>query len=295
MSVTMDCERIREQLPECLAGRLDKAAREAVIEHLETCSGCRAELAQLGVVWRGLEKLTAPELRPEEERGMRDRFAERLAAFQAGLEQGRALASEQNRSVKQPALGWLGALGSRPAWQFAMALGLVAIGVWGGRYLAAPGRENAPASPDVAQLQGQVESLRQLVTLSLLEQQSPSARLQGVTYAYQMSQPDTQVEQALLHAVDHDANVNVRLSAVDALQKYAADPNVRRALVDAVPVQDSPLVQVALIDLLVQLKDRDSATALRALAHNAEADEAVRQRASWAMERLGTPQPEVKK
>lgn len=291
----MDCERIREQLPECLAGRLDKAAREAVIEHLETCSGCRAELAQLGVVWRGLEKLTAPELRPEEERGMRDRFAERMAAFQAGFEQGRALASEQNRSVKRPALGWLGALGSRPAWQFAMALGLVAIGVWGGRYLAAPGRENAPASPDVAQLQGQVESLRQLVTLSLLEQQSPSARLQGVTYAYQMSQPDTQVEQALLHAVDHDANVNVRLSAVDALQKYATDPNVRRALVDAVSVQDSPLVQVALIDLLVQLKDRDSATALRALAHNAEADEAVRQRASWAMERLGTSQPEVKK
>lgn len=291
----MGCERIREQLPECLAGRLDKAAREAVIEHLETCSGCRAELAQLGVVWRGLEKLAAPELRPEEERGMRDRFAERLAAFQAGFEQGRALASEQNRSVKRPALGWLGVLGSRPAWQFAMALGLVAIGVWGGRYLAAPGRENAPASPDVAQLQGQVESLRQLVTLSLLEQQSPSARLQGVTYAYQMSQPDTQVEQALLHAVDHDANVNVRLSAVDALQKYATDPNVRRALADAVSVQDSPLVQVALIDLLVQLKDRDSATALRALAHNAEADEAVRQRASWAMERLGTSQPEVKK
>jgi len=291
----MDCERIREQLPECLAGRLEKAAREIVIEHLETCSGCRAELAQLGVVWRGLEKLAAPELRPEEERVMHDRFAERLAAFQAGFEQGRAAAIAQPRSVKRPSFGWLGALGARPAWQFGMAVGLLVLGVLGGRYVAAPGHENAPASPDVAQLQGQVESLRQLVTLSLLEQQSPSARLQGVTYAYQMSQPDSQVEQALLHAVDHDANVNVRLSAVDALQKYAADPGVRRALVDSVAVQDSPLVQVALIDLLVQLKDRDSATALRALAHNAEADEAVRQRASWAMERLGMPQPEVKK
>jgi HEAT repeat protein len=140
-----------------------------------------------------------------------------------------------------------------------------------------------------------VETLRQLVTLSMLEQQSPSARLEGVNYAYQMSQPDAQVEQALLHAVNHDPNVNVRLSAVDALQKYSKDPNVRRALADAVPVQDSPLVQVALIDLLVQLNDRDSTPALRTLAHNAQADEAVRQRATWAIQTLGSPQTEEKK
>ena len=295
----MNCERIREQLPECLAGRLDKAAREAVIEHLETCSGCRAELAQLGVVWRALESLAAPEMKPERERDMRDRFTERLAAFQAGLEQGRAVAAAENRpdhaALRQSPPAWWTALWSRPVWQFAAALALLLAGAWAGRYLVAPGRENAPEGTEVAQLKGQVESLRQLVTLSMLEQQSPSARLEGVSYAYQMSQPDTQVEQALLHAVNHDANVNVRLSAVDALQKYAADPNVRRALADAVPVQDSPLVQVALIDLLVQLKDRDSAPALRVLAHNAEADDAVRQRATWAIQRLGLSQIEEKK
>lgn len=290
----MECERIRERLPECLAGRLDKAARETVMEHLETCPGCRAELAELGVVWRALEKLDVPDLPPEEERGMRDRFAERLAGFQAGFEQGRAQAKTAHGPARQPFLDWLGGLGRRPAWQFAAALGLVALGLWGGRYLAAPGPEGARVSPDIAQLQGQVESLRQLVTLSLLEQQSPSARLQGVTYAYQMSQPDAQVEQALLHAVNHDANVNVRLSAVDALEKYAADPHVRSALVDAVAVQDSPLVQVALIDLLVQLKDRNSAPALRTLAQNTTADEAVRQRATWAIARLGIPQTEEK-
>ena len=177
----------------------------------------------------------------------------------------------------------------------AAALGLLLVGVWTGRNLLGPARENAPTTPEVAQLKGQVESLRQLVTLSMLEQQSPSARLEGVSYAYQMSQPDAQVEQALLHAVNHDGNVNVRLSAVDALQKYASDPNVRRALVDAVPVQDSPLVQVALIDLLVQLRERDSAPALRALARNASADDAVRQRATWAIQRLGISQTEEKK
>jgi len=125
------------------------------------------------------------------------------------------------------------------------------------------------------------------VALSLLQDQSAGSRMRGVTYSVQMAQPDSQVEQALLYAVNHDPNVNVRLSAVDALEKYAADPQIRRALVDAVPLQDSPLVQVALIDLLVQLDDKDSAPALRKLAQDGQADEMVRQRATNAMQKLG--------
>ena len=45
----------------------------------------------------------------------------------------------------------------------------------------------------------------------MMQDQSPSARMRGVTYSEQMAQPDPQVQQALLHAVNHDSNVNVRL------------------------------------------------------------------------------------
>ena len=61
-----------------------------------------------------------------------------------------------------------------------------------------------------------------------------SDRLRGVSFSSQISRPDADVEQSLLRAVNHDPNVNVRLSAVDAIEKYTADPAVRRALVDAV-------------------------------------------------------------
>jgi len=275
----IDCERIREQLPECLAGRLDKTARETLIEHLETCSACRAELARLGTVWRGMEPLMAA---PEPQPAMKDRFRETLAAFQAGWEQGReSPAPESSRQAERRPAGWWPL---KPAWQFALAFGILAIGVWAGRLMTGAPHE---ASPEMAQLKGQVEALRQLVALSMLQQQSPSSRLQGVTYAYRLSQPDSQVEQALLSAVNHDSNVNVRLSAVDALQKYAGDPNVRRALVDSVGVQDSPLVQVALIDLLAPMKDRTLAPELQRLARDPLADETVRQRAAKAMTELG--------
>jgi hypothetical protein len=266
----MICERVREQIPECLADRLDHAARERLVAHLETCPACRAELAELNAVWRGMGSLPEPEPDP----AMRSRFLEMLEAYQAGR-----------------ASGLAGQVGDPPNvphrwWQAVLAFALLMLGVFLGRYVAEP----RGASPDVAQLQGQVESLRQLVTLSLLQEQSPSSRLRGVTYSYQMARPDAQVEQALLYAVNHDSNVNVRLSAVDALEKYAANPLIRRELADAVPVQDSPQVQIALIDLLVELNDKEAAPALRKLAQDAQADNQVRQHAGWAIQRMEVSQ-----
>jgi hypothetical protein len=275
----MTCERIREQIPECLAGQLDAAARERLIEHLETCAACRADLAELNVVWRGLE--TMPQ--PEPGRGMRSRFMETLEAYQEGYQEA------QRRESYSSAAGawWKSWWPARPAFQAAFAALLLIAGISAGRYLAAP--HAAEASPEIASLKGQVESLRQLVALSLLQEQSPSSRLRGVTYSYQMSQPDRQVEQALLYAVNHDSNVNVRLSAVDALTKFAANPEIRRALVDSLPVQDSPMVQIAIIDLLVQLNDNGALPTLRKMSADGQADEAVRQRAASAVEKLEMP------
>ena len=273
----MNCERMREQIPECLAGQLDAASRERLIEHLEMCAACRADLAELNVVWRGLEAMP----QPEPGRSMRSRFMETLEAYQEGYQEA------QRRESYSGARGrWQGWWPSRPVWQAAFAALLVIGGISLGRYLGGP---RAELNPEIAALKGQVDSLRQLVALSLLQEQSPSARMRGVTYSYQMSQPDSQVEQALLYAVNHDSNVNVRLSAVDALAKFAGNPEIRRALVDSLTVQDSPLVEIYLIDLLAQLNDTDALPALHKLAADPQADEAVRQRAAAAVEKMKKP------
>jgi hypothetical protein len=173
----------------------------------------------------------------------------------------------------------------------AIAAALLIVGNVGGRYIAAAPRE---MSPEMALLKGQVEGLRQLVALSLMQEQSPSDRLRGVSFSSQMGKPDAQVEQALLRAVNHDPNVNVRLSAVDALQKYADDPDVRSALAASVAVQESALMQVAIIDLLVQTSNHASAPGLRhmlsKIAQDGQMDEAVRQRATLAVHKLEVTQ-----
>jgi hypothetical protein len=270
----MSCERFREQIPDCLAGRLETGVREKLIAHLELCSACRADMAEMGVVWRGLESLPVPEPDP----AMRARFLEVLDAYRAGMEQGRERTVVSGRSRWWIA-GWWPA---KAAWQTALAVALLAAGGFGGHYLARP----RTAAPEIAQLQGQVESLRQAVALSMLQDPSSSSRIRGVGYSSQVQRPGRQIEQALLYAVNHDANVNVRLSAVDALEKLAGNPDIQRALVDALPMQDSPLVEIALIDVLVEANDKATVPALRHLAEDQQADDAVRQRAAAGVKKL---------
>ena len=81
----MNCERIREQIPEALAGRLNKADRDALVEHLEGCAGCRTEVAELNAVWRGLETVKSGMDDAAPDAGAKVRFQEMLAAYQAGM------------------------------------------------------------------------------------------------------------------------------------------------------------------------------------------------------------------
>jgi HEAT repeat protein len=277
-----DCDRYRQQIPECLAGWLDKAARELLVEHLEGCSGCRAELAAMGRVWRGMEALTVEEPGPE----LGQRFRETLSAFAAGL------AQAQREPPKRPRKGWMPwGWTLHPAWQVACAAGLLAIGLAVGRFLPVARQPET----SVAQLQGQVENLRQLVSLSMLNQSSPGSRLEGVVYAQQLTRPDNEVEQALLQAARQDPNVNVRLAAVDGLSRYGSDPAVRRTLADGLVREESPLVQVALIEFLVNAHARDCALEMKQLAVSADAEPIVRQRAEWGLKQLGLSQKEIEK
>jgi hypothetical protein len=138
----------------------------------------------------------------------------------------------------------------------------------------------------MARLQDEVHNMRQLVTLSLLQQQSDSERLRGVDFSVRADPSDTQVLSALLHAVNYDSSVNVRLAAVDALRKFGTRPEVRGTLDQSLVKQDSPLVQIALIDLIVDTRDRGALATLAHLEQNPTADKNVKEKAQWGVEQL---------
>jgi hypothetical protein len=163
------------------------------------------------------------------------------------------------------------------------AVAMLILGVAIGRLtVAAPGTD-----PQIAVLRSELGAMREMVTLSLLQQQSASERLRGVTYTDSLDQPGGAVTRALLDALMHDPNDNVRLRTIDALRRLAEQDAVRRGAVEALPRQRSPLVQVALIDFVVETNNRDAADALRRIAVDPMVDEQVRARAEQGLARLG--------
>lgn len=261
----MRCEEIHAHLPDHLAGTLLPDVADAVAEHLRTCPACSAEVEALDDTWQLLGSL--PGHQPDSS-AMRARFDAALEGYQRGLE------ARPSPVVRLRAYGL----------QFAAAAAMLLLGVFIGRQTMM--RPTAP-DPQLAMMRDELRDMRQMVTLSLLQQQSASERLKGVSFTSQIEQPDSEVTVALLDTLMHDPNVNVRLATIDALKRLASREAVRRGVMEALPRQTSPIVQIALIDFIVEKNGREAADTLRRLSTDEMLDRAVRARALLGLQRLG--------
>jgi hypothetical protein len=268
----MNCEDCRALMPDLWTGTLPDADRAPVEMHLASCTACRAEAGQLGAVWQALEQI--PIEQPS--RSLRTGFYEKLEAWRQGFAEAGALKARPTMfSI------WKSWWTANPAFRTGFAVASLALAFAAGFWM-----NNKREGGQLSQLRTEVVNMRQLVALSLLQQQSASDRLKGVNYAYRAEQPDTEVLAALLYTVNHDQNVNVRLAAVDAIRTYADSPIARKGLTQAIGKQQSPLVQIALIDQIAELRDHAALPALQGLAKDAAADADVRQRAQWAVGKM---------
>ena len=270
----MRCEQVRERLTDlltCEAG----ADLEAVRQHLAECPGCRAEADALGQLWSALDAVPAP--RPDSA-AMRARFASMLEGYEQGRDGAAAARWERMNS-------WLATVWPRqPVMQLACGAALLVIGLAAGRAMK-PGEP--PPSDEMAALRTELRETRQMVTLSLLQQQSASDRLRGVSFSGRLEEPGGEVVSALLEALLRDPNVNVRLASIDALARFADQQAVRQGAIEALQSATSPLVQIALIDFVVGAQEKTSVEALQRLAADPALNETVRSHATWGLGQLG--------
>jgi hypothetical protein len=269
----MQCKEVRNQFTDYLADTLAEPVRAEVEEHLGFCADCRQEVEGLEAIWMKLGSIPAERADSAE---MRAKFDVMIEAYRQGLEHASPrLWDGMNAWV---ARWWP----QQPLLQFGLALVVIVVGV----FLGQSRPTIAPPSPEIGQLRQELHDMRQMVALSLLQQQSASERLRGVSWSNQLDQPGTEVLSALLDTLMHDPNVNVRLASIDALKRFGARQSVRRGVLQALEEQESPLVQIALIDLVVEIQAKESLDTLRKLTANTAVHEAVRKRAEWGIERL---------
>jgi hypothetical protein len=234
-------------------GQLDETTAAAVDEHLASCPACRQEAEEIEETWSllgGLEEEKSSE-------AMRSRFYTMLAETQQ---------AERRERWTAWLTGWWP---RQPAWQAAIAVAALAIGMWAGPRL---GLGN---SSEIQELRAEMQSMTRAVTLSLLEHQSATERLRAVSLSHRQ-QADTEVTRALLRVVNTDQSVNVRLAALDVLSELVQRPDVRSGLLDSLPHQDSPTMQVAMAEVLLAMDGPRSETAIRELLDDPDLNEGVR-------------------
>jgi hypothetical protein len=263
----MKCEQIAELLPDYLQETLRPEQNKIVEQHLTACIDCTEVVA----LWKKLATL------PDEQASAasREHFDAMLHAWQSGR-------ADKLDAEKRPSLWSIFEWLRSPVGAVAWSVALLAIGAYVGLQLGGT-KSN---SQDVAAMHSELAGMRQLVALSMLQQESASQRLEGVSWTRREDRLDPQVLAALKHTLRYDPSVDVRLAALDALSRHSTQPQVRSSVVDALQEQQSPLVQVALIDQLVEWRDPQAAQHLEKLRQSPNLNATVRQRADWAISKL---------
>ncbi len=257
----MRCENIKKKFPDFLVGDLSQDENDKIQHHLAECDSCREELESLSALWTKLGVL--PEEQPSS--ALRERFYGMLEEYKKGIHRGKARRSIQEISGRLSELIWV----KRPALQLTATLIPLFIGLVIG-YFVSFGRQNT-------ELRHEIQNMQQMLAVSLLEQRSPTERLRGINLSYGVEKPNAQTIEALLDTLNTDPNINVRLAAVDALYLFYRFPSVKEGVIRSLSQQTSPLIQVALVDLLVTMRERQALESFKKLIQANELDPGVKQ------------------
>lgn len=189
-----------------------------------------------------------------------------------------ALANEKRQQKKGSSFSLL-------SWEhfprLAAAAVLIVSGFAAGYFIQSPAQKN-----EVSELTQEVSDLKEMMMLSLLEKESATQRLRAVSLTSEMDQVSEKVTTALFTTLNYDENVNVRLAALEVLKGYSKSSKVRAQLIESIAFQDSPLVQVAMAELMVAIQEKKSVDALRQLLKSDKTPNEVKTKISESIEVL---------
>jgi hypothetical protein len=257
----MENEKLETLLIDYIDGKLTDAERSEVERELMNNAESFKMYEQLKEVIHAMQ--ASAKIEPSAK--LRTGFEQLLKEEQAQLKKGKVI-------FFQPAL-----------YRVAAAVALVVIGGGIGFWISNQNRQ----AEELAAMRREMEATKQALMLMLDNQQSASQRVLGATVAYnEIEKADDEVVNALINAMNEDPNTNVRMAALEALGKFHTQPHVRKALIASLSTQKDPMVQIALIRLMVEMKEKGITKELERISTDEETLEAVKDEAHAGLLRL---------
>jgi hypothetical protein len=261
----MNCKEIQAVMIDHLDQTLPADLEAQIKEHLATCSECRREAEDLQELLRTI-KNTPRELPSAT---LRENFNTMLQS-ELNMEAMSSLLQTPEKSEK-PRGTVLSMFFASTAGKAAAAIILLAGGI-------AIGMAINPKGPDlntnneIATLKTEVKQMenkmKEQELLNGIDDESASQRIKAVSYAEDMASPDQQVIDALFNSLNNDKNVNVRLAALYSLTRFADRHSVRDSLVSSLGRQNEPIIQVVLINLLTEKREKKAIEPMKEIMTN---------------------------
>ena len=158
---------------------------------------------------------------------------------------------------------------------------LVLVGALIGMFVIKSGQDE-----QISSLKKEMDATRQAVINSLQNQSSPSQRIMGVNASFELEKADDEIITVLITTMNDDDNINVRLAAIEALYQFSSEEKVKDAFIEALATQKEPIIQLALIDILVNLKESRAVDNMQKLIDDVETLESIKDDAQLGLYKL---------
>jgi HEAT repeats len=162
-------------------------------------------------------------------------------------------------------------------YRIAAAVALILVGYFSG---------NGFGSDDgVDELRKEMQQMKAMM-FDQLGSSSASGRLQAVNNTFGIQEADDEILDALILRMIDDKNINVRLKAVESLARFNDEEKVRGALVDALTTVEEPAIQIALINVLVEFKEKSAIERMEKIIYGNESLKGVKDEARLGIFKL---------
>ncbi|MBO6524781.1 MAG: HEAT repeat domain-containing protein [Balneolaceae bacterium] len=131
---------------------------------------------------------------------------------------------------------------------------------------------------EIKELTSEMQTMREMMMVSMLEGPSTTDRLKAVNISAQLPSVDQKAIRALLFTLNNDESINVRVQTIEALTRWGDDPMVREGFVKAIANQDDDIVIVTLADAMVELGVKNSANEFQRLIDEKDLTGATKQK-----------------
>jgi len=249
----MKCEEVETKMIDYLDKTLSESEGHEIEKHLETCERCLDELRDTQQV---LNLISDSEMiKPDD--SLRINFYHML---HSEIKK----SSESSRQIIHKTLSpWY----NSPRYRVAAGIALLICGTFVGMLING-GFNYSSASNELKQLRSEVLDLKKATMFTMLKEESSSDRIQAVSYAGDLRNPDQNVIDELIKTLNSDKNVNVRMAAAYALSKFADQRAVSDSLVKSLSQQSDPILQVTLINILAERKEKSALRPIQEIIAN---------------------------